>query len=261
MGGNYEKSVFNQLTEVLTKLDALEAEHRQDRKEIKSLTDEVVSLRKENTNLREEVSCLNQKNAVMEEEANKLKDENRILRNDNERMKRILNNDSSNSSIPPSKDQKGKAPNTFNGRKPTKKKQGAQPGHKGSSLSKANVEQKIREGLFEHRIEEIGTPSRDYITRYRLDLEVRTVATEIRIYADSNGKFQVPDELKAEVSYGSNIKAITAFLYSEGVVANDRICTFINSLSGDSLSVSTGSVYGFCRKFAESCSCACSIID
>jgi len=261
MGGNYEKSVFNQLTEVLAKLDAMESEHKRDRGEIKCLTDEVTSLRKENADLREEVSSLKQENTTLTEGIKKLEGENQLLHNDNERMKRTLNNDSSNSSTPPSKDQPGKAPNTFNGRKPTKKKQGAQPGHKGSGLSKANVEQNIREGLFKHRIEEIGTPGRNYITRYRLDLDVKTVATEIRIYADDDGKFHVPDVLKAEVSYGSNIKAIAAFLYSEGVVANDRICTFINSLSGDRLSLSTGSVYGFCQKFAESCFSACSIID
>ena len=37
---------------------------------------------------------------------------------------------------------------------------------------------------------------------------------------------------------------------------NDRICTFINSLSGDKLHLSTGSVYGFCQRFAQSCSAA-----
>jgi len=161
----------------------------------------------------------------------------------------------------PSKDQPGKAPNTFNSRKPTKKKPGAQPGHKGNGLSKAEVEKKIGEGVYEHRIENIGVPGRDYITRYRLDLEVKTIATEIRIHADDNGKFQVPDALKADVFYGGSIKAIAAFLYSEGVVANDRICTFINSLSGDQLSLSTGSVYGFCRKFAQFCSSESAIIE
>lgn len=253
MGGNYGKGVYNQLMEVMAKLEAMESEHEEDRKEIKTLTSEVTSLRKENASLKEEVSCLKQENADLKEKCGKLEKGNRILLDDNERMKRILNNDSSNSSLPPSGDQPGKAPNTFNGRKTTKRKQGAQPGHKGNGLSKADVEEKIRKGIFEHHTEEIGTPGRNYITRYRLDLEARAVATEIRIYADDNGKFQVPDELKADVSYGKNVKAIASFLYSEGVVANDRICTFINSLSGDSLSLSAGSVYGFCRKFAESC--------
>lgn len=63
------------------------------------------------------------------------------------------------------------------------------------------------------------------------------------------------------MSYGGNVKAVAAFLYSEGGVANDRICTFINSLSGDRLSLSTGSVYGFCRKFADACSSECTAIE
>lgn len=261
MGGNYEKSVFNQLQEVMAKLDSMESEHKQSSKEIKNLTTEVTSLRSENKNLRETVSLLKSENTDMKEDMAKLEKENHILYGDNERMKRILNNDSSNSSIPPSKDQPGKAPNTFNSRKPTKKKQGAQPGHKGNGLSKTEVEEKIREGLFEYRVEEIGTPGKRYITRYRLDLDVKTVACEIRIYEDENGKFQVPDDLKADVSYGENIKAVTAFLYSEGVVSNDRICTFINSLSGDCLTLSSGSVYGFCRKFAQACISVRSVIE
>lgn len=263
MGGNYEKSTYKQLMEVMAKLDAMDTEHKKDRKEIKSLTSEVTSLRKENAHLREEVKSLKQENAALKEKSDKLEKENTLLRDDNERLKRNANNDSSNSSIPPSRDQNKspKAPNTYNGRKPTQKKPGAQPGHKGNGLRKADVEEKIRKGYFEHRIKEMGTPGRPYITRYRLDLDIRTVATEIRIYADDNGKFQVPNHLKAEVSYGEKVKAIAAFLYSEGVVANDRICTFINSLSGDTLTLSTGSVYGFCREFSDSCATEYRVIE
>lgn len=178
-------------------------------------------------------------------------------------MKRRLSNDSSNSSLPPSRDPEKptKAPNQYHGRKQTKKRAGAQPGHKGHGLSKAAVEEKIRAGIFDHDIEEIGTRGRAYITRYRLDLDIRTKATEVRIYADENGKFQVPNDLKAEVSYGEKVKAIAAFLYSEGVVSNDRICTFINSLSGDHMRISTGSVYAFCEKFATACQKVCAILE
>lgn len=263
MGGNYAKSTYNQLMEVMAKLEAMDAEHKKDRKEIKDLTAEVTSLRKENADLREKVSDLQRKNSALKEKCDGLEKENELLRNDNERMKRKSNNNSSNSSLPPSSDQgqPGKAANTYNGRTATKKKPGAQPGHKGQGLSKFDVEEKIRKGIFEHCVEEIGTPGRPYIKRYRLDLNIRTVATEIRIYQDDNGKFQVPDELKASVSYGENIQAIVAFLYSEGVVANDRICTFINSLSGDHLSLSTGSVYGYCQKFAKACETECDTIE
>ncbi|MEH2933036.1 hypothetical protein VSQ48_24740, partial [Candidatus Ventrimonas sp. KK005] len=105
MGGNYSKSVYNQLMEVMERLDSVEAEHKKDRKEITSLTREVNGLRRENTCLREEVSELREKTAALEEENHRLEKENLLLRDDNERMKRTLGNDSSNSSLPPSKDQ------------------------------------------------------------------------------------------------------------------------------------------------------------
>ena len=261
MGGNYQKDLYKQLMEVMSKVDVLEAEQKRNHKEIKNLTCEVTGLRKENASLREEVSSLKQENASLTEKCTSLEKENTLLRNDNERMKRILGNDSSNSSIPPSKDEDTKPANTYNGRKKTSRKPGAQKGHKGTGLSKAAVEEKIRRGLYEHRMEEIGIPDRPYITRYRLDLDVKTVATEFRIYADDAGKFRIPPELRGDVTYGESIKAVAAFLYSEGVVANDRICMFINSLSGDSLEISEGSIYNFCRTFGEKCAQACGIIE
>lgn len=119
------------------------------------------------------------------------------------------------------------------------------------------MEERIRCGLYVHRVEEAGRP---FITKYRLNLDVRVVVIELRIHADKVGKFQIRPELKGEAAYGEGIKAIAAFLYREGVVANDRICAFLNSLSGDSLDISEGSVYHFCRSFSERCSPACRTI-
>lgn len=217
MGGNYEKSVYNQLMEVMDKLNTMEADQKRSHRELKSLTCEVASLRKENAALRAEASALKEKSRILEETNIRLEQENQLLRNDNERMKRSLNNDSSNSSIPPSQGQKSKSPNQYNSRQRTSRKAGAQPGHKGHSLTRKEVEEKIRCGLYGHRVEEIGEPGRAYVSRYRLDLEIRPVATEIRIYAGENGKFHIPEQLRAEVTYGNTIRAIAAFLYSEGL--------------------------------------------
>lgn len=120
------------MIEVMEKLNAMESEHKKDRTEIKELTSEVQSLRKEKSSLREEVSSLKQKTSTLEEENTSLKAENRLLHDDNERMKRILANDSNNSSTPPSNDQPEKAPNSFNGRKTTEKKPGASWATKGA---------------------------------------------------------------------------------------------------------------------------------
>ncbi len=179
--------------------------------------------------------------------------ENQALREENERLKRTLNNNSRNSSLPPSTNQPGRAANTYNSRKSTGKKAGGQPGHKGRHLSAADVKKKIESGEYEHRFEEIGTPGEKYIIRYRLDLEVRTIATEIKIYADENGNYNIPEEMKAEVFYGNGVKAIAGLLFGEGNLANDKIQEFINSISGDSLNISAGSIYGFCEEMGQKC--------
>ena len=119
MGGNYEKGIYNQLMDVMKRLDVMESECKKSHKDIRNLNAEVKSLRNENTRLSEELAAVKAQNVILTAENTALRKENQLLRDDNERMKRILNNDSSNSSTPPSTDQPGKAPNTYNSRKPT----------------------------------------------------------------------------------------------------------------------------------------------
>lgn len=229
MGGNYERGLYNQLMEVMERLDTVEKESR---KEIKKLNDEISDLKKENQHLKEE---------------------NKLLLDDNARMKSILNNDSSNTSQPPSTDQKGTKPaNTYNGREKTDRKTGGQKGHHGTTLTKSEVEEKIRSGKCLHRIKTVGDPAgKSYITKYVVDLDVRPVITEIHIYADGQGHYAIPKEYRSDVIYGENVKAMAVALYSEGVMSNDRITAFLNAVSGGMLDLSEGSVYHFCQDFSK----------
>ncbi len=229
MGGHYEKGMYNQLMEVMTRLDTFEKEHKQ---EVTILNGEITKLKKENRQLREE---------------------NQLLRDDNARLKSIINHDSSNTSLPPSTDQKGGRPaNTYNGREKTKRKCGGQKGHKGTTLTKAEVEEKIRNGRCRHEIRHIGDASKGkYVTKYVVDLSVAPVITEIRIYADEKGKYHIPEEYRSDVTYGANVKALAVSLYSEGVMSNDRIAAFLNAAGNNELRLSAGSVYGFCKKLAN----------
>ncbi len=98
----------------------------------------------------------------------------------------------------------------------------------------------------------MGTPATGkYVTKYVVDLKAETVVTEVRIYADEQGKFNIPPQYRSDVTYGENVKALAAILYGEGVMANDRIAAFLNSASGDVLELSEGSIYGFCKRLAE----------
>lgn len=228
MGGNYEKGMYNQLMEVMARLDSMEKDYKKD---VHRLNGRIDELTQENDALRKE---------------------NRLLKDDNARLRSIINNDSSNTSLPPSTDQKGGKPaNTFNGRKKTERKAGAQKGHAGTTLTKSDMEEKIASGRCRHEVRTIGKASgQNYVTKYVVDLNVEPVITEIRIYADENGKFSVPAQYRSDVTYGENLKALAVSLYSEGVMSNDRIAAFLNAAGNGELDLSEGSVYSFCRKFA-----------
>ena len=51
----------------------------------------------------------------------------------------------------------------------------------------------------------------------------------IRIYKNRDGKYPIPKEYRNEAVYGSAIKALAIDLYSEGIMSNDRIASFMNS--------------------------------
>lgn len=99
MGGNYGKSVYNQLMDVMARLDAMEAEHKSDRKEIATLNAEVKSLQKENSHLKTELDTVKADNTALRKENDSLRKENQLLRDDNERMKRTLRGRSSSSPV------------------------------------------------------------------------------------------------------------------------------------------------------------------
>ncbi|MDO5378396.1 MAG: hypothetical protein Q4G52_08680 [Clostridia bacterium] len=110
MDGNYERGMYRQLQELMKDLDNLRSEFRVEREEyehqIKELREEIASERK----------GYEQRILELESELCEVKAENELLKRDNERMKRELNNNSGNSSLPPSSDLHGKAPNTYNAR-------------------------------------------------------------------------------------------------------------------------------------------------
>lgn len=71
------------------------------------------------------------------------------------------------------------------------------------------------------------------------------------IYGDKRGRIHIPKEYRSDVTYGPSVKALSAVLYSEGVMSNDRIAAFLNAASAERLKLSAGSIYGFCCRLSE----------
>ena len=88
---SYENGMYQQLMEIMGRLDTIEKEHKKETGELKT---EIADL------------------------------------------KSIINNDSSNTSLPPSADQKGKPANTYNGRKKRNVKQVDRKAIKGQHFQK-----------------------------------------------------------------------------------------------------------------------------
>ena len=80
---NYENGMYQQLMEIMGRLDTVEKESAQ------------------------KIDTLNKRIDTLENENLALKKENQLLKDDNARLKSIINNDSSNTSLPPSTDPKG----------------------------------------------------------------------------------------------------------------------------------------------------------
>lgn len=223
---HYERDIFRQLQESMERIGKLES---------------TITEMKETQ--KEEVVILNKRIEGLEKE-------NTLLREDNERMKSILNNDSNNSSKPPSSDPKGKRANEYNDRKKSSQPRGGQKGHTGKTLTGKDIEAKIASGEYQHKVVSFGSGTGKYIKKYEIDLQIIPVAREMRFYADGEGKYNIPQQYRSDVTYGPILRSLALELYSVGVVSNDRICEFLNCITQGRLAISEGSIYNFCRGFA-----------
>ncbi len=237
--------MYKQLEEAINKCNSLSQiiieERKVHKEEIKKLNEDFKEERKE---MNSKVQILEQSS----EEKDKLIEK---LLNEIDRLKKIVNNNSDNSSNPPSTDIKGNKKEVSNNREKTNKKVGGQKGHKGASLSKQFVKEKIDNKEFKHEVINVGKKTDNYISKYVLDVEVNVIAKEYRFYQDENGKYNVPKEFQTDVQYGSEIKTLCAILNTQGVVAIDRLTDFVSSISHGKLNISNGSIVNFIKELKE----------
>ena len=127
-----------------------------------------------------------------------------------EALERAKNNNSKNSSMPPSTDQKpeapvqsenppdehenaGKSANTYNQRHSTRRQPGGQKGRKGKTLTKDQAEELLKEKDVIHRVINVGKDTGGRcIKRYVVDLKVVPVVKEYRFYPNEDGKVVIP---------------------------------------------------------------------
>ena len=241
MAGYTGRDFCKQLEEVLKKCDNLS----QEIKDIKlNHSQEIADLKEKH---KKEIKVLNERISTLEKENNELRKENTKLTNEVDRLKKQINNNSDNSSKPPSSDIKKNIPNN---REKSDKKVGGQKGHQAHFLSKKTVEEKIKNMEFKHEVIDVGKKNKEYISKYILDLQINVIAKKYRFYKDEKGKYNVPKEFRNDVQYGNEIKTICAILNTEGIVALDRLTNFVSCISHGAINISKASILKFMEELS-----------
>lgn len=224
MSGYTGKDFCKQLEEIMKKCDNLSLEMKTQKKDYDEKIEKLTIENKE------------------------LKEKNEKLTNEVDRLKKQLNNDSNNSSKPPSTDIKRNIPNN---RTKSNKKSGGQKGHVAHFLDKKEIERKIANHELKHEIIDVGNIRKEYISKYILDIEINVVAKEYRFYKDESGKYNIPKEFQTDVQYGNELKTMCSILNTEGIVAIDRLTDFVNSISHGKIDLSKGTIVNFLNTLSK----------
>ena len=169
------------------------------------------------------------------------------------RLEDMLNMNSSNSSKPPSTDNKlTKAKKSATSK--SKKKRGAQNGHKGNNLKMVATPDKVEE-LFAPRCSCCNEPlnpidSSKIEKRQLFDLpEIKIQVIEYQAHSiectkcHSVTKAEFPDNINTTTQYGDNLKSLVSYLNAYQMLPYERISEFIQDLLAHK--ISTGTIYNF----------------
>ena len=189
---------------------------------------------------------------MLEERLDKLEKENMSLR------EQLVSKTSRNSSIPPSTEI---APPkcTKSLRKPTGRRPGGQPGHKGSNLKMVSnpdvVDKRIPEYCRACGSDLSDTPAQLVGKRQLIDIPpIIPVVTEQQIYErtrtcghTAQGAFSA--NANAPVGYGENIEGLVAYLHARQYVPVSRMKEIFNDILGTP--ISTGGICHLLDRFAN----------
>jgi len=96
-----------------------------------------------------------------------------------------------------------------------------------------------------------------YIRRQLVDLEIKVSVTEERVFSGVCRKCehvvsgQFDDEYKGPLQYGVNMKSLIALLNEYGCISDSRTAEIVNSISGDILSISWGTIVNIRKELSE----------
>ncbi len=206
---------------------------------------------------------------------NKIKEQSELLidaYNEIERLKKELseknykvdklecrvNKDSTNSSIPTSKEIMPKhiktGVNTYNHRQKTNTKTGGQFGHKGATLTKKILEEKIHKNNV--KVKEIihyinGSFKKDDIVKYKIGMNVELYVEKHIFKHTKKSDEKLPKEYYSDVTYNDNIKALVTMLGNYYSLGYSKVNEILYDLSDGIINISEGTIDNIYEEFSN----------
>lgn len=222
MASNYQKSLYKDYEELLTKYENQGQMLKEANKLVSTLTTTVENL----------TNTISDLEATIED-----------LKNEILKLKAQNDKDSSNSSKPSSTNGFKKV--ITNRREKSNKKQGGQLKHAPHSLNN-KLDQFLESGNVIEEIVEVNknrkNKNKRYIEKVVIDLVVTKKATRYRYYPDKFGKYNIPKYHNQNVQYGSTVKAMCIDLMNNLYNSTDGTSRFIEDITNGGMTISKGTL-------------------
>ena len=208
----YSKDIYSQLEEVINKLDKMIIENRKQSQIILDLEKTILKMEREKQELILEI----------------------------ERLKNNNNKNSSNSGKPSSTNGYKKV--VLNNREKSNRKRGGQLKHKGTTLTKNDIEEMLKNGEIDKVETVIENKTKENkhlkpIIRYEYDIEIIKKVIKHIIYPKKQKNI-----IGSPVIYGNNIKSVANVL-SMKYLSIDAITEFISEITDGKINLSKGTNY------------------
>lgn len=221
-----KNELANERKNVQRKIDnAIEAY----KKQVESLTETVKKPYEEIERLKKYIETI--ENAAIEDSQYKI-----------DKLTNQVNKNSTNSSIPTSKENKHTRTNSYNHRVKSDKKSGGQDGHKGTTLKKEKVEEIISNNkdveviIIEHIVK--GKQNQKDTVKYKLGLKTVMYVEKHVFKHDPNSEEELPTEFYSDVTYSDDFKSLIIMLGNYFNMPYSKICEFVNDITNGTISIS-----------------------
>lgn len=219
----------------------LELEKKTLKDQLKIANDYIEDLEKENKT--KEYNEAMRKNSLLKDQIKSLNEQIEAKDTTIQNLTVQLKKDSTNSSKPSSTDSIYKKKVHIVSSRKSGGKNGGQWNHKGTTFSKEEVEQLIKDKKVKYKVKHIGNKkNKNYKSKYIVDVKVTTTVTEYRYYENEKGKYNIPKNMEPEVQYGSMMKALMCYFTTEMMAPLNKTRSFFRQITNNILKVSEGTI-------------------